>query len=156
MRERAVILLYTETYLVPVKGPSSSPPIPPHSPCPSVSAWGQHRRYRNPDLGGWSPSLTSSISQQRCTRLAQIRLKAFSLLSPIPFLLSRRLFLPLRRQWMRGRDVPWLGQAGRTNIVERLRLRSCAPQRRANNPEFIFLWAASVGYLGRPRQCFYQ
>lgn len=73
MRERAVILLYTETYLVLVKEPSCSPlPVPPRSPCfPTQTSrfqpaapcdWGQHGRDCNPARGGCSLSLTLLIS----------------------------------------------------------------------------------------------
>lgn len=141
MRERAVILLYTETYLVLVKEPSCSPlPIPPHSPCfPTQTSrfqpaapcdWGQHRRDCNPARGGCSLSLTLFISLfisyfsiyfpiyfsvlKRCKpdTHRRHRLRGFFLLSPTAFLLSSLSFLPPSKHWSLGTGSPLAAPSG--------------------------------------------
>lgn len=141
MRERAVILLYTETYLVLVKEPSCSPlPVPPRSPCfPTQTSrcqpaapcdWGQHGRDCNPARGGCSLSLTLFISLfisyfsiyfpiyfsvlKRCKPDTQRRhrLQGFFLLSPTAFLLSSLSFLPPSKHWSLGTGSPLAAPSG--------------------------------------------
>lgn len=140
MRERAVILLYTETYLVLVKEPSCSPlPVPPRSPCfPTQTSrcqpaapcdWGQHGEAAgcpSPYLFLYLFLISLFISHfsiyfpiyfsvlKRCkpdTRRRR-RLRGFFLLSPTAFLLSSLSFLPPSKRWSLGPGSPLAAPSG--------------------------------------------
>lgn len=166
MRERAVILLYTETYLVLVKEPSCYPlPVPPHSPCfprqasrfqlAAPSDWGQHGRDCNPAQGGCSLSLTLFISLFISLFITLYRNGAnqppsedtgfgdFSCFPPLPSSSPHFPFLLWASTGVWGQDLPLLRLVERTNIRGEVEVKKlCTATQgmaRANNPEFILL-----------------
>lgn len=164
MREWAVILLCTETYLVLVKEPWCSP-LPALLTLPASLGKALPCSLLPPRNGhSTGHTGTQKVETERCLSLftlpktcveTQARHWCWECfpLSPTSFLLSELVSsseegLRFRAGISHARE--------RINICGEAEVKQRCRNGRGNNPEFISLEAVSVRYLGRPRQCFYQ